>query len=432
MKTNLNAKPISEVHRHFLSDLIDLSPDYQRRPVWSLRSKVYLIDTILQGLPLPKFFIQISIDEDSGEPSFAVIDGQQRLTAIFEFIDGKTDDGKPFVLSRKNHPKPETFPNQLDGLNFKALPQKYKQAFWSYKLSFEELEDATAADIRDMFVRLNISGERLNEQEIRNSVFNGAFKELAYELADEYDDLFVDLKLLSARQVKRMGDAELVSELLAAMIKGLQDKKKTLNAIYKEFDDSDSDWMDQWRTLFKKTMKLTIEVLGEDPRSTRFVNKNDFYSLFIALYVLTNEKNLKINSTVAKEIYHELATITINVKKDAEVQEFLEWYMNVNSAGDTIVSRKQRQSVLMSLLEPHCISRDSKRAFTEFDKRVIWHSSTDKQCKLCGTLVSSYADYEPDHVIPWDNGGLTVVSNGQVSHMACNRSKGSNIVLAKL
>lgn len=427
MKTNLNAKPISEIHRHYISDLIDLSPDYQRRPVWSIRSKVYLIDTILQGLPLPKFFIQISIDENTGEPSFAVIDGQQRLTAIFEFIQGKTDDGKQFVLSKKQHPKPETFPNQLEGLTFKTLPQKLKQEFWSYKLSFEELEDATDTDIRDMFVRLNISGERLNEQEIRNSAFDGAFKELVYKLADEYDDMFVEYKLLSARQVKRMGDAELVSELLAAMIKGFQDKKKSLNSIYKEFDDQDSDWIDEWASLFKKNMKLTIDILGENPRSTRFVNKNDFYSLFMALFQLTHERNLKVTPKSYDAILAELVTITMNVSKDAEVEEFLLWYMNVNSAGDTISSRRQRNEVLTKLLEPHCISRDNKRAFNDFDKRVIWHSSDDKKCQICGSVVLNYVDYEPDHIIPWDQGGYSVVSNGQVTHMSCNRSKGNKL-----
>jgi hypothetical protein len=427
MKTNLNAKPITEVYNHYISDLIDLSPDYQRRPVWSMRSKIYLIDTILQGLPLPKFFIQIKVNEETGEPSFAIVDGQQRLTAVFEFVNGKTDDGKPFILSKKQHPKPETFPAELEGLTFKTLPQRLKLNFWSYKLSFEELEDASESDIRDMFVRLNISGERLNEQEIRNSSFDGSFKKLAYKLADEFDDTLVELKVLSARQVKRMGDAELVSELLAAMIKGHQDKKKTLNSIYREFDDHDEDWIEEWEVKFKKNIKLLLDILGDEARSTRFVNKNDFYSLFLVLYTLTQEQKFKIASTDYTKIFSVLVTITVNVSKDAQLQEFLEWYMNVNSAGDTISSRRQRHNTLISLIEPFCIPLDRKRLFSDFDKRVIWHQSTDKICAICNIVVANFSDYEPDHVTPWAKGGASVVSNGQVAHMVCNRAKGDKL-----
>ena len=425
MKNNLNSKPISEVYNHHLSGYIDLTPDYQRRQVWSMRSKVYLLDTILQDLPLPKFFIQLSVNEETGAPSFGVIDGQQRLSTIFEFINGRTDDGKMFILTKKQHPRPETFPNQLEGLTFQTLPHKLKQALWSYKLSFEELEDATESDIRDMFVRLNISGERLNEQEIRKSLFDGAFKELSYTLADEYDDYFLEIKLLSARQLKRMGDAEFVSELLAAMLKGLQDKKKTLNAIYKEFDDQDQDWIDEWSIKFKKNMSLVQAILGDNPRQTRFVNKNDFYTLFIAVFTLTNDKRLKIPTSSSGEIFTILAFVTTNVSKDTEIKEFLDWYMNVNSSGDTVSSRTQRHQTLISLLEPYCISRDSKRAFSDFDKRFIWHKSADKSCGICGNVVLEYKDYEPDHVTPWDQGGFSVVSNGQIAHMKCNRSKGN-------
>ena len=53
MRTSLNSKPISEIHQQFVLGNVNLSPDYQRKLVWPYKNKVYLIDSIIQGLPLP-------------------------------------------------------------------------------------------------------------------------------------------------------------------------------------------------------------------------------------------------------------------------------------------------------------------------------------------------------------------------------------------
>ena len=62
MRTSLNSKPISEIHQQFVLGNVNLSPEYQRKVVCPYKNKVYLIDSIIQGLPLPKFFVQIKID----------------------------------------------------------------------------------------------------------------------------------------------------------------------------------------------------------------------------------------------------------------------------------------------------------------------------------------------------------------------------------
>lgn len=68
---------------------MSLQPKYQRRLVWPFKNKVYLIDSILQGLPLPKFFLQIRVDSKTGKTIYDMVDGQQRLSTIFEFISEK-------------------------------------------------------------------------------------------------------------------------------------------------------------------------------------------------------------------------------------------------------------------------------------------------------------------------------------------------------
>jgi uncharacterized protein with ParB-like and HNH nuclease domain len=100
MNTNLTSTAISILYEQYTLGNIDLQPKkYQRKLVWPFKSKVYLIDSILQGLPIPKFFLQIKVNSTTGKTIYDMVDGQQRLSTIFEFIQGRTSDGKEFIYN---------------------------------------------------------------------------------------------------------------------------------------------------------------------------------------------------------------------------------------------------------------------------------------------------------------------------------------------
>src|SRR5436853_3871836 len=80
---------------------LSLAPEFQRNSVWPHAAKAYLIDTILNDRPIPLLFLQRISSAQTGKPGFSVIDGQQRLRAIFEFIDNRfrltqSDKKSPF------------------------------------------------------------------------------------------------------------------------------------------------------------------------------------------------------------------------------------------------------------------------------------------------------------------------------------------------
>src|SRR5713101_5010606 len=81
MKMELRSRALDKLYKR--RDRIDM-PDYQREEVWTEDQKRRLIDTILRGWHLPKFYFR-KIDESS----FECVDGQQRLAAIIEFYDNK-------------------------------------------------------------------------------------------------------------------------------------------------------------------------------------------------------------------------------------------------------------------------------------------------------------------------------------------------------
>lgn len=425
MRTNLTSTPISTLNEQFTLGNIDLQPKkYQRRLVWPFKSKVYLIDSILQGLPIPKFFLQIKVDPTTGKTVYDMVDGQQRMSTIFEFIKGKTSDGNDFILSKKNHPQPSRFLFELEGLTFATLPSSLQQKFWLYKLSMEELTEATDDEIIDMFVRLNLNNAKLTDQEIRNALFQGDFKKMTYELSGEYeDDFYLKYGILSVTNIKRMVDAEFTSELLGSILRGITNKKDKLDDFYRDYDSMEPDEIVKTKKIFRSIFTLIEAIIGDDLKTTRFNNRSDFYSIFYLLFTLKYTKKMKIEQNIYSQIKNILIGITVGAKADATNTQLLDYFIKTVQGGDTESSRKYRDKYLNELIEPLCIARDPKRIFSESEKQFLWHNSNDKKCTLCPNVITNYSDCEIDHITSWTNGGRTDLSNGQIAHSTCNRKK---------
>lgn len=425
MRTNLTSTPISTLNEQFTLGNIDLQPKkYQRRLVWPFKSKVYLIDSILQGLPIPKFFLQIKVDPTTGKTVYDMVDGQQRMSTIFEFIKGKTSDGVDFILTKKNHPQPSKFLVELEGLSFATLPSHLQQRFWLYKLSMEELTEATDDEIIDMFVRLNLNNAKLTDQEIRNALFQGDFKKMVYELSGEYeDDFYLKYGILSVTNIKRMVDAEFTSELLGSILRGITNKKDKLDDFYRDYDSMEPDDVIKTKKIFRSIFSLIESIIGDDLITTRFNNKSDFYSIFYLLFTLKYTKKMKIEPSIYPQIKRILIDISIGAKADATNTQLLDYFIKTVNAGDTEGNRKYRDMYLNELIEPLCIVRDPKRIFSEFEKQFLWHKSIDKKCTICQNVINSYSNCEIDHITSWTNGGRTDLSNGQIAHSICNRKK---------
>ena len=103
-----------------------LSPKFQRRKVWTTRGKSYLIDSILRGMPIPQVFIREKIDPELRRTIREVVDGQQRLTAILQFIEGAIYVMKSHSLSRRQ-------------IYWAGLTAEQQTAFLSYSLSGKRL-----------------------------------------------------------------------------------------------------------------------------------------------------------------------------------------------------------------------------------------------------------------------------------------------------
>ena len=136
--------------------LIELNPGYQRNKVWKdNRRKSLLIESLMLRIPIPAFYFY---ENENGE--YQVIDGQQRLTTIREFVSGKFKLSGLEYLGREYNKKV-----------FKELDIKYVQRIYRTQIAVNILDARSPKKvIYDIFRRVNTGGVNLNPQEMRNAI----------------------------------------------------------------------------------------------------------------------------------------------------------------------------------------------------------------------------------------------------------------------
>ena len=126
-------------------------PEWQRGEVWGAERKQQLIDSILRGWKLPKFYFVKRADDD-----YEVVDGQQRLTAVYEFFANE------LALSEESA-------KEFGGPCYKDLKQRVADMFDDFEIEYDEIEEATEEQLKQFFQRLQ-QGLPLTTSEKLNSV----------------------------------------------------------------------------------------------------------------------------------------------------------------------------------------------------------------------------------------------------------------------
>lgn len=248
-----------------------LVPKFQRRSVWQPKAKSFLVDTVLRGMPMPPIYIRQLIDARTGRAVREVVDGQQRIRTLLEFIAGEFP-----VLQVHN--------SQYGGSVYADLDEEAKRAFLNYRLPVNLLADVTDAEVLALFTRINTYTVPLNAQELRNAEFFGVFKQLVYDLAHEHYAFWKNNRVLTDLKIARMGDAELVSVLLATMIDGIGETKSgDLKRLYSRFDD-DMPEAARLRGEFSSVIDAIGQTLGQSLSETKFRQGPLFFSLFTFFY----------------------------------------------------------------------------------------------------------------------------------------------------
>lgn len=247
----------------------NLRPEYQRRLRWDVKKKSKLIESFLMNVPIPSVFLY-----EHSIGAFEVMDGQQRLNTVVEFLEDR------FSLSGL-----EIWPS-LNDRKFSQLPPLLKRGLERAKLSAITLiadptETTDSIDLRaQVFDRLNRGGERLNPQELRNSLYSGSMNQLAIDLSRERD--FTDAWEIPAHPLdmpenaeipadlrennlyKRMTDVEIVLRFFAFKdpLKIAGSVRGMLDRVLKDNRSLSAESMSDLRTEFLTALRLARQVFG--------------------------------------------------------------------------------------------------------------------------------------------------------------------------
>lgn len=239
---------------------IILDSDFQREEIWKKENKAELVESVLMGLPLPIFYFS---QDKYG--NLIVVDGRQRLTALFSYMS----DGyrlKDLKIMQK-----------VNGYRFSDLSPIQRTRIEDFQIQAHVIMPPTPDRIKfDIFDRVNRGGTRLNRQEMRNALYQGEATRLLKRLAES--DIFKDATGKAFVQEKRMKDKYILTRYITLYLywkEALRDEEGNAYVYKDDIDELLGNGMDalnhmdvselqKIETLVLEGLKKSFFYLGED------------------------------------------------------------------------------------------------------------------------------------------------------------------------
>lgn len=282
-----NNEKIIELYQKVTGGQINTSPDFQRKLVWKRQHKYNFINTILMNYPFPEIYkAPGSLNVESLQLTDLIVDGQQRVTTIVNFIDGKD------VFSLESSP-----------VKFSDLNKQQKEDFLNYEVSVRYLKNATKAQIKEIFQRINNTEYSLNRMERLNAQWGDSeFVCFGKQLIEEelavdqslltyivdadgrklYLEFFHGKNIFTENDNNRMLSLQYILTLIATIVKGdyfrRNDESQQYIELYNDEFDIASDVDSQLRLIIKLIESWDLD------SSSYWYNKANIFTLITELY----------------------------------------------------------------------------------------------------------------------------------------------------
>ena len=192
---------VAELYKRITNQELNLQPSFQRKFVWTQHHQEEFIDSILNGYPFPEIYVCLgTVDNKTMETTKNVIDGQQRLTTIRNYIDNKFDRPLKKILP------------------YKQLTESQKNAFISYQVVQRDIGSVPDDVVREIFRRINLTKFKLEDIEIHNAIYDGEFIGVAKQIAT--NGSFKALDIFLETDLSRMADLGFILQVMVTLEHG--------------------------------------------------------------------------------------------------------------------------------------------------------------------------------------------------------------------
>ncbi|MBV9708674.1 MAG: DUF262 domain-containing protein, partial [Chloroflexi bacterium] len=390
---------------------IDLNPAYQRNYVWGRSPELpsRLIESLLLEIPIPPMYFG-----KMSSKKLEVIDGQQRLHTLIEFVSNK------FKLQRLQ---------RLGSLNdkyFRDLSEEHQAMVLDATIHTIVIDAGNNHNLRyEVFERLNRGSIPLNEQELRNCVYRGPFCDLLAEL--EKDPLWRKIKG-GENPEPRFLEREMILRFFAFAnrINHYTGRLKSfLNEYMAEFAPKSTEALKAETAMFHQTLQNLHIVFGQ--------NAGRLYNTGTEDQPSTNGKWDTRFSISAFDIQASalMTRSPDTVQRVADqIEEAFIFFLLTKPQIRLAISRqpagkfatKLRWSSFRAEVEKILSSVYTEpRFFSSSIRQQLYDDS--KICAICRNRIHAFEDCTVDHILPYTKGGKTILANAQIAHRSCNAQK---------
>jgi len=333
--------------------LLDIRPKYQREFVYTGKQRESVMRTVRNNFPLNSMYWMIRADG-----GYEVLDGQQRTISIAQFVSSEYS---------------------IDGFMFHNLTKEEKDQILNYELMIYFCS-GTDRERLDWFTTINIAGEKLTDQEIRNAVYTGSWlSDAKYKFSKSNCAAY----LLSMDKGQLLTGSPIRQEYLETVLDWISNGKINEYMAVNQLKENANELWDY----FKEVVRWVNEIFPNYRSEMKKVPWGHLYNSY---------KNVEL---VAKET----EKIVSQLMQDEDVT-------NKSGIYSFVFTRKESELNI--------------RKFTENTKREVF----EKQKGVCVRCLEKFdlSSMEADHIKPWSRGGKTISENCQLLCKECNRVK-SNI-----
>lgn len=332
---------------------LNIRPAYQREFIYKPAQQEAVMNTLIKDFPLNVFYWV----KNEANDEYEVLDGQQRTMSICEYVAGNYS---------------------LDYRYFTNLTKEEQDQILDYEIMVYFCE-GTDKEKLDWFKTINIAGEKLLEQELRNAIYTGTW------LSDAKRYFSKTNCSASKRGGKYVKGVALRQEILEKVIKW---KSEDNIENYMAIHQNDADANELWQ-YFLDVVNWVEKLFPNERKDQKGIEWGFLYNKY---------KNNTYNSNTLEARYLELI-------EDENLN-------NGSTSGIYYYLITGEEKYL------------SKRLFTDKQKRFAFHNQNGI-CVKCENEFT-YEEMEGDHIIAWSNGGHTTQENLQMLCKRCNATKGKN------